>query len=143
MELFDVIKNIFSSDNKKWNSIGAIDKSRNFFMINRVMSIQFPLQANQFNKLRVTPVPVVDWWRNTLSHRFTKPPSWIYTKTKKKDDPKKDEKLIDFSESEDFIREKYQVSKKDMIQIKKFYPDKYREWVTDVSDQLGLKNNKL
>ena len=83
MQLFDIVKNIFSTNDKNWKSVGRIDKSRNFFMVNRIMSIQFPIQANQFNKLKVTPPPVVDWWRDTLSHRFSKPPVWIYTKTKK------------------------------------------------------------
>ena len=84
MELFDIVKNIFSKNQRSWDSVGKNDKVRNFFMINRIMSIQFPVQANQFNKMRVNPHFVVDWWRNTLSNRFSKPPSWIYTKTVKR-----------------------------------------------------------
>jgi len=139
MQLFDIVKNIFSPNKKNWDAVGQIDKSRNFFMINRIMAIQFPLQANQFNKLKVAPVPVVDWWRSTLSHRFTKSPNWVFTKTKKKQEDKKTEKIFDFSETEDFIREKYRISKKDLIQIKEFYPDKYSAWVSDISEQMGLK----
>ena len=74
MELFDIVKNIFSKNKRSWDSVGKNDKVRNFFMINRIMSIQFPVQANQFNKMRVTPHFVVDWWRDTLSNRFSKPP---------------------------------------------------------------------
>lgn len=107
-------------------------------MVNRIMSIQFPVQANQFNKLKVTPPPVVDWWRDTLSHRFSKPPVWIYTKTKKVE--KKEEVQIKESpEVEAFIRDRYKVSKRDLLQIKEFYPDRYQAWLADVAEQTGLQ----
>lgn len=138
MQLFDLVKNIFSINEKVWKSVGRIDKSRNFFMVNRIMSIQFPIQANQFNKLRVTPPPVVDWWRDTLSHRFSKPPAWIYTKTKKVekvDSPKQKDSV----EVETFIREKYKISRRDLLQLKEFYPERYDAWISDVAEQTGLQ----
>ena len=139
MELFDIVKNIFSKNQRTWDSVSKNDKVRNFFMINRIMSIQFPVQANQFNKMRVTPNFVVDWWRNTLNNRFSKPPSWIYTKTTKKETTDKKKKNTDYNEIEIFICERYKVSRRDLVQIKEFYPDKYNDWMIDVSDQLGLK----
>jgi hypothetical protein len=94
----------------------------------------------QFNKLKVTPRTVIDWWHDTLSPRFTSPPKWIYTKTKKssekKDSSKKDH---NFEDAEKFIREKFEVSKRDLDQIKKFHPDRYNAWLSSVSDQLGVK----
>jgi hypothetical protein len=138
MQLFDIIKLIFNNKQKEWKSVGKIDKSRNFFMINRIMSIQFPVQANQFNKLKVVPAPVVDWWHDTLSARFSKPPVWLYTKTKKSDGIKTEElKTSELTES--FIRDKYRISKRDIETIKKFYPDRYSSWVSDISDQTGLQ----
>ena len=138
MQLFDIIKLIFNNKQKEWKSVGKIDKSRNFFMINRIMSIQFPVQANQFNKLKVVPAPVVDWWHDTLSARFSKPPVWLYTKTKKSEGTKTEEaKTSELTES--FIRDKYRISKRDIETIKKFYPDKYASWVSDISDQTGLQ----
>jgi len=138
MQLFDIVKSIFSKKPKDWDAVGAIDKSRNFFMINRIMSIQFPIQANQFNRLKVIPAPVVDWWHDTLSIKFTKSPTWIYTKTKKKESEKSES--IKISEGvEDFIRDRYRVSKRDLEDLKKFYPSKYASWVKDVSEQLGLQ----
>ena len=139
MELFDIVKNIFSKNQRSWDSVGKNDKVRNFFMINRIMAIQFPVQANQFNKMRVTPHFVVDWWRNTLSNRFSKPPSWIYIKTLKKEAVGKKTKSSDYSEIENFICDRYKISRRDLSQIKEFYPDKYNDWMIDVSDQLGLK----
>ena len=139
MQLFDIVKNIFSTNNKTWDSVGRIDKSRNFFMINRIMSIQFPVQANQFNRMRIIPGPVVDWWRNTLSSRYSKPPSWIYTKTKKTNTEEKSKESKNFDEVELFIREKYSVSKRELSDIKNFYPDRYNSWISDISEQLGIQ----
>lgn len=138
MQLFDVIKLIFTTKEKEWRSVGKIDKSRNFFMINRIMSIQFPVQANQFNKLKVIPAPVVDWWHNTLSSRFSRPPQWLYTKTKKADSVKKEENK-NLEEIESFIRDRYSVTKRDLETLKTFYPEKYNLWVKDISEQIGVQ----
>jgi hypothetical protein len=139
MQLFDIIKNIFSTNNKTWDQVGRIDKSRNFFMINRIMAIQFPVQANQFNRMRIVPGPVVDWWRSTLSGRYSKPPNWIYTKTKKISSEDKIKETKNFDQVEIFIREKYSVSKRELSDIKNFYPDRYNKWISDVADQLGIQ----
>jgi hypothetical protein len=139
MQLFDIVKNIFSTNNKTWDTVGRIDKSRNFFMVNRIMSIQFPVQANQFNKMRIVPGPVVDWWRNTLSSRYSKPPNWIYTKTKKTSTEEKNKDSKNFDEVELFIREKYSVSKRELSDIKNFYPDRYKIWVSDIAEQMGIQ----
>jgi hypothetical protein len=142
MELFDVVKKIFDKKESSWLSVSKMDKIRNFFMINRIMSIQFPVQANQFNKTKITPNRVIDWWHDNLSPRFTGPPKWIYTKTKKKEkETKKDtpSKNLNLEESESFIREKFCVSKRDLEQIKKFYPERYNSWISSISSQLGVR----
>jgi hypothetical protein len=142
MQLFDILKLLFSNKQKDWDSVGNNDKNRNFFMINRIMSIQFPVQANQFNKLKVTPTPVIDWWQDTLSHRFNRPPGWLYTKANKKSQEEKKE-TKDLEEIEIFIRDKYRVSKRDLSDLKKFYPEKYLSWVSDVSEQIGIKTKNI
>lgn len=82
MDLFDLTKKLFDR-NYKWESIKAYDKSKNFFMVNRFMSINFPMQANLFNNRHIVSSSAVDSWRDVLNRLFTKPPSWMYTKTKK------------------------------------------------------------
>jgi len=84
MDLFDLIKKIFDRGSK-WDSIKAYDKSKNFFMVNRFMSINFPMQANLFNNRHIVSSTAVDSWKDVLNRLFTKPPSWMYTKTKKKE----------------------------------------------------------
>lgn len=136
MELFDVIKTIFKKK-KDWEEVGKNDKVRNFFMINRIMSIQWPVQANQFNHTKVSPAPVVDWWHGTMSNYYSKSPSWIFTKTKKKEG--KETKKIDFSEYEEaeaFVMKRFEVSKREISDLKKFYPQKYESWIKEVASQI-------
>jgi hypothetical protein len=95
------------------------------------------MQAHQFNKLKVSPPYVVDWWRNTLNTRFTKVPTWIYTKTQKSEKSKKNISEVN-QLTEDFIREKFQITKRDLVYLKTFYPDKYVKWIEDLSEQLGF-----
>jgi len=143
MQLFDIVKLIFTNKESEWKTVGKNDKTRNFFMINRIMSINFPVQANQFNKLKVIPFPVVDWWHDTLHTRYTRSPQWIYTQTKKSNDSSKSDDKKNFEATEDFIRSKYNISKKDLQQIKKFYPKKYEKWLNDVSEQVGLQTKNI
>lgn len=141
MQLFDIIKLIFTNKKDKWNTVAKIEKSRNFFMINRIMSIQFPVQANQFNKIKVVPANVVNWWHDTLSSRFSRPPQWLYTETKKKAKPQKNN-IKNLDDVESFIREKYCLTKKDLETLRNFYPDRYSNWISDISDQIGIKNKE-
>jgi hypothetical protein len=137
MELFDVIKTIFKGD-KDWSKVKSIDKSRNFFMINRIMSIQFPIQANQFNHIKVTPKPVVDWWHGNLSKHFTKIPPWIYTKTKKNTEVEStSEKFFLDDETEKFILQKFELSKRELAELQKYHPNKFKEWATSIKEQIN------
>jgi len=82
MDLFELIKQMFDRTSK-WEKIKTYDKSRNFFMINRFMSINFPMQANMFNNRHISSSSAIDSWKDVVNRLFTKPPSWMYTKTKK------------------------------------------------------------
>jgi len=136
MELFDIVKSIFKND-KEWGKVSRNDKVKNFFMINRIMSIEFPIQANQFNHTKISPRPVVDWWHGTLSKHYTRSPQWIFTKTKKNE--AKEKKTDDFQIDEDtekFIMNKFELSRRELSELKKFYPEKYKEWTKSIQDQL-------
>ena len=136
MELFDIVKSVFKSD-KEWNKVSRNDKVRNFFMTNRIMSIQFPIQANQFNHTKVLPRPVSDWWHDTLSKYYTKMPGWIFTKTKKSKKKKvtTDEYEID-STVINFVKQRFETSQRELDELKKFYPDKYKSWMLSIKEQL-------
>lgn len=82
MDLFDYVKTIFSQS-KDYEELKDYSKKKNAFMLNRFMSIQYPIQAQMFNVLNVNPIGVADSWRKVgIRHKRT--PGWIFTKTKKK-----------------------------------------------------------
>ena len=81
MKLFDYIKVLFSTE-EKWNKLKPYDKIKNNFMVNRFMSIKFPVQANLFNTLKIDPVGQAEAWR-LVSSKFNRVPGFIYTKVKK------------------------------------------------------------
>jgi hypothetical protein len=138
MELFDVVKTIFKKD-KDWDKVSRNDKVRNFFMINRIMSIQFPIQADQFNHTKILPRPVVDWWHDTLSKHYTRMPGWIFTKTKKSKNKTAPTSDIEIDKSiEEFVANKYEVSLRDLSDLKRFYPEKYENWMRSIGEQVTM-----
>jgi hypothetical protein len=88
MELFDYIKVMFNSGNS-YEDLTNYDKTKNSFMLNRFMSIRYPIQANLFNALGTNPVGASSSWRR-VTVQFKRTPTWIFTKVKKKDKTKKE-----------------------------------------------------
>lgn len=84
---FDVIDAFFSE--KAWKEVTSLDKSKYYFIINRVMTKENPVWASYFNHVRINPVAVVDFWKWFLSARYSRKPNWIYVSGSKK---KKEEK---------------------------------------------------
>lgn len=136
MELFDVVKTIFKSE-KEWAKVGRNDKIRNFFMLNRIMSIQFPIQADQFNNIKISPKPVIDWWHSTLSRHYSRQPGWIFTKTKKKENKKPDPSdfVID-PEIKTFILNRFEMSKRELKELEHFFPEQFKKWATSITEQI-------
>ena len=81
MELFDVVNSIFSKT--EWKKVSRYDKDRNFFMINRFISIGLPKQASMFNSKHIPKEHVLDYWNRQLSRLYSTIPSWIFTKGQK------------------------------------------------------------
>lgn len=96
MELFDVVKAIFSK--RDWKEVSRSDKDRYFFMLNRFISIAHPKQSSMFNIRMIPKEHVLDYWNRQLTKLYNNVPSWIYTKgvksTKSEEKVKYDENLI-------------------------------------------------
>lgn len=91
MDLFKLVNHIFSNKTNEWKNIKRSDKAKNFFMINRFFSIQFPIQAQMINRNGIDGAAIVDMWKQVGS-KFTKTPGWIFTKTKKVETKKETKK---------------------------------------------------
>jgi len=82
MKLFDYLKVVFGRD-EEWDSLTGYDKSKNSFMLNRMMSAKFPMQSSLFNSLRTDPVGAAESWR-MVGSKFSRVPGFIYTKVSSK-----------------------------------------------------------
>lgn len=138
MDLFDLMKQIFDRTSK-WDAIKAYDKSKNFFMVNRFMSINFPMQANLFNNRHIASSSAVDSWKDVLNRLFTKPPSWMYTKTKKKDQHGS-KKHPEKASLHEWMRLNG-LSKKDLESMMELVPDETTKEILAFEKMLKEKNN--
>lgn len=78
-KLFDFISIMF--DHKEYDKLSPYTRGKHFFMINRFCAINFPVQANMLQGLRVNPTEVVDYWQRSLTKQYRSTPKWMYTKT--------------------------------------------------------------
>lgn len=124
---FDVIKAFHTSE---WQKVSERDKARNLFMINRICSIAYPLQANSFNHIKINPENVVNFWKILLTHHNKKTPSWIWAKTIKTEQVKNKKEYKE--EVIEFIKEKYQVSNRQIQELQNFFPSKFNSFYKEI-----------
>lgn len=131
IQLFDYVKLVFSRNEKAWEDLKNTDKSRNFFMLNRFMSIKYPVQAFFLSHYKIDPTAVSDYWHRTMSNLHGSTPKWIYAKTVKRKDKEKNDKLP----SQEMIRwycEKNEFSRKEFDQLVNFHGASFVKEVMDL-----------
>jgi hypothetical protein len=132
MELFDILKAFFSD--KKWQDVTKQEKAKNFFMINRIMSISLPLQANAFNNTKIDPVSVIDFWKFTLNTKYKTPPGWFFTSTNKKE---KKKEYAPKEEVLDLIRSKFEISNREIKELLRYYPKEFKSFCESIEEQIA------
>lgn len=128
---YDIIKSFHTT---QWEDVSDRDKSRNFFMINRICSANFPLQANAFNHLKIQPEKAVDFWKTFISHHYKKTPQWVWTKSLKKE---KEYTKNYKEEIIEFIKEKYSISNREIKELQEFFPQKFSSFYKDIEKLLS------
>ena len=121
MEFFDFIKVVFNS--QEYSQITPGEKRKHFFLTNRRYAIQFPMQANALQNLKINQAAVMDFWNVFLSKQYKYVPGWIYTKGVKKSVEIKEKKL---TVSNELIKEYCKYVKCDPKSVKDaldFFPD--------------------
>ena len=129
---FEIIKAFHTKD---WEKISDRDKARNFFMINRICSIAYPIQANSFNHLKIQPEKVIDFWKVFISHHNKKSPQWVWTKTIKGEKLKEENKYKE--EILDFIKAKHQISNREINERIEFFPAKFKTFYKEIESLLS------
>jgi hypothetical protein len=105
-DLFEFINGMFSKP-EEFKKTKMHERGRHFFMVNRLSSINFPVQAAAFNHIKINPAQAVTFWQELLSKRYNRTPSWMYVKTKKE----KEKKAAALSVTEEVLRTYCEVHK--------------------------------
>lgn len=122
MELFDFIKVIFT-DPQTYSTLTPGEKRKHYFMCQRRFAINFPMQANVLQHLKITQEAVIDFWQHFLRKQYKSVPGWMYTKGVKKTQEVKENKI---NVSNELIKEycKYMnVEPKAVRDALQFYPN--------------------
>lgn len=126
MELFELTKAMFESPGTYADATKG-DKRKNFFMIQRRMAINFPVQAHLLQHIRINMESAVDWWQRFLRKQYQKTPYWMFQQGVKKHQEKEEKKIKITAET---ISEYCRFYQKDPKQIKdaiKFYPEEMQK----------------
>jgi len=126
MELFELTKIMFESP-QEYYKVTPGEKKKHFFMINRRMSIQFPLQAQVLQHIRINDVAVIDFWQNHLRKHYNKTPGWMYTKGVKKSQEEKEHKISIKDETVKDFAMKFGYDLKSVREAIKFFPEEMKK----------------
>ena len=132
MKLFDYIKVLFGRD-PQWEKLKGYDKSKNSFMVNRFMSIKFPVQANMFNALKIDPVGQAEAWRMVAS-KFNRVPGFIYTKTKAS---KKIKPWVPDPKALEFYLKINEIGERDFKEAMKHHPSEIKNAIKVLEKQMS------
>ena len=132
MQLFDLVKVMFTNP-KRYEELKNSDKSKNHFMIQRFMAINWPSESQKMNRNGINGIGVIDTWQFVTS-RFKRVPGWIYTKTKKT----KVQESLEFKYSEDLVEiylKVNEISRRDFDLLTKMYPQVMQDYFTKMKLQ--------
>ena len=121
-KLFDFITIMFSQP-KVFDKLKPYEKARHFFMVNRFMSIQHPVQANYLQHLKVNPAEVISYWQATMTRLYSRVPSWMYIKTSAAKKAAKKTKFVEDATIQEYC-ERMSVSRRQVNEALEFFPEK-------------------
>lgn len=136
---FDIIKMMFT-DKESFDKLSNLILSKNFFMINRIFAIKFPLQAQCFNMMGVDQANVIRSWQQFGVRQcgYGKVPSFVFTKTaKSKETASVDELSKDLKNA---YCNHYRISMKDLNDMLYFYHDSTVEHVKEFEEIVNAKD---
>lgn len=140
MELFPFIDAMFND--QKYAGIPDSVKKKHFFMVQRFMSIKFPMEANKFNVIGINYVMAIDFWQTLLSRRYNKKPSWMFTKSNKtKTASHKIDKIP--SKLVDFYLKGKKMDRRDFNLLRELYPDEFLDELKRIEKTVKENNIKI
>ena len=133
--LFDFIRKIFEKPGE-YAKTSKSDKAKYFFMLSRLMSIQFPIQAQAFNHIKISQAEVSDYWQQSMMKLYNRTPGWIYTKTKKVSEKKKKEE-VPSDEAINYYLERTKMSMRELNDAVKMFGDQAYDPIRRIETMMG------
>lgn len=124
--LFDFLTIIFEKQNE-YKNVGNNLKQRHFFMLNRLMSIQYPQFANVLNYNGINTLYGTEMWAR-FGRNFKKRPAFLYTKTNKSDKEKKVKLDIDPEHLQKYMELK-SLSKREVDELIEFNGKEFEKFL--------------
>ncbi len=121
-------------DKREYNTVTRKEKDRNFFMINRRMSIKYPVQAFKLAFNNINKEYAIDCWY-MITKRFNGvKPGWMYTKTEKE----KIQKIKYSDLAKNFYMKTNEIDEKTFQKALEFEPKKMQDILIKLDKQLKL-----
>lgn len=136
MDLFGLMKVMCGGSQKQWDDVTPADKRASAFMVNRLMGIQFPTQASNFNTIGTNQVGIVDCWR-IFGKQLSGVPKFVYTKTKKTE---KDTKWSPNKDALAMYMSMYQLSPTDIASMYNLNQEKLDKNLKEIETILKQKD---
>jgi len=138
INLFQLIKIMFTSTDE-YSKLKKSDKSGNHFMVQRMMAINHPIEAQKLNRNGIDGAAVVDTWQKVCK-RYTRVPGWTWTKASKADKIKKewspDEKLAKF------YMNRNNIGPREFNELLKFKGPDMKKFLKKIEKQLDVHSIK-
>lgn len=107
------------------------DKRKNFFIINRRLAINYPIQASVLNGLKINQEEAIDVWQRFLRKKYTKVPFWMYTKGVKKAKEEREKKIDISSKVVEEYAKKYKLDLKSVWDALEMFPEKAQKEIKE------------
>lgn len=120
--LFDFTKIIFENP-REYKEITPGTKRKWYFLLQRRFAIQFPMQANALQHLKINQAGVVDFWQYFMRKQYQRTPGWMFTKGVNKSKEEKERKINVSNKLIDQYAKKMSIDKKSIYEALEYYPD--------------------
>lgn len=134
----DVLKWMFE-DPERYDSLSSKEKADAFFIVNRMMAIMFPAQAELLNKAGGMLAERLDFWRDVVRKRTNKTPGWVFVKPKKPSSGANAVRLSDLKASEEALirySEAFSMGAKDLEDYMRLAPESLKSTLKKVDQQI-------
>jgi hypothetical protein len=138
MELFEFTKIIFERPGD-YPAVTPGEKRKQFFMVNRRFAIQYPMQANALQHLKINQAGVVDFWQKFMQQYNGRTPSWMYTKGIKKAKATKETKLSVSVATINEYSKRMEIDRKSIYDAIEFYPAAMKKELKDFEKTIKQK----